>query len=184
MMKSSVVAMLVLSVAACAGAPKTPSERISLEERARVTLSEMQRRDPSLRGILMDAQAYVVFPEIGKGGAIVGGAYGRGVMYERGQPTGSVSLAQASIGAQLGGQTFAELIVIRDFNTVRKIKAGKFDVGADASIVALTAGAAGSTSLDADTTVFVMPRGGLMVDLSVAGQRLDFQPYTVGDISG
>lgn len=181
MTKLSVVAMLALSVAACGGAPKTASERVSLEDRARITLSEMQRRDPSLRSYLMDARAYVVFPSIGKGGAIVGGAFGRGVLYERGQPTGYVELAQASIGAQLGGQTFSELIVIRDANTLRKIKMGKFDVGADASVVALTAGAAGSTSLDEDTTVFVLPRGGLMADISVSGQRLEFTPY---DISG
>jgi lipid-binding SYLF domain-containing protein len=181
MTKSSVVAMLVLSVAACGGAPKTSSERVSLEESARGTLTAMQQRDPSLRNHLMNARAYVVFPSIGKGGAIVGGAFGRGVLYELGQPTGYVELTQASLGAQLGGQSFSELIVIRDVDTLQNIKRGKFDMGADASVVALTAGAAGSTSLDKNTTVFVMPRGGLMADISVSGQRLKYTPY---DISG
>jgi lipid-binding SYLF domain-containing protein len=177
MANSSVVAMLVLSVAACGGAPKTATGRLNLEESALATLSEMEARDPSLRGVLMDAYAYVVMPSVGKGGVIVGGAFGRGILYEQGRATGYVELAQASIGAQLGGQTFAELIVLRDASEVREIKAGTFDLGADASVVALTVGSASSASLDQGTSVFVMPRGGLMVDLSVSGQKLDYRPF-------
>lgn len=176
LMKSTVVAMLVLG-AACGGSPKTATERINLEQSAQTTLSQMQTRDPSLTGLLEEAHAYAVFPSIGKGGVIVGGAFGRGVLYERGRPSGFVELTQASIGAQLGGQTFSELIVLRDAYEVQKIKAGTFEVGGDASIVALTAGAARSVSLNRGSAVFVMPRGGLMVDISVTGQRLDFRPF-------
>jgi lipid-binding SYLF domain-containing protein len=177
MTKSSIVAMLALTVAACGGAPKTATGRINLEESARATLSEMEARDPSLREVLMDAHAYVVLPSVGKGGMIVGGAFGRGILYEGGRPSGYVELAQASIGAQLGGQTFAELIVLRDPQDVREIKAGTFDVSADASVIALTAGAARSATLDKGTAVFVLPRGGLMVDISVSGQKLDYRPF-------
>ncbi|HSK00686.1 MAG TPA: lipid-binding SYLF domain-containing protein [Kofleriaceae bacterium] len=141
----------------------------------------MEARDPGLRRVLDDAQAYVVFPSIGKGGAIVGGAFGRGVLFENDRPSGYVELVQGSIGAQLGGQTFAQLVVVRDSNTLRKIKGGRFDLGADASVVALTTGAAASTSLDADTTVFVMPLGGLMVDVSVSGQTMTYRPWQIGE---
>ncbi len=180
MTKSSVIAMLALSVAACAGAPKTATQRQDLEESARITLSRMETRDPGLRRILDVAPGYVVFPSIGKGGAIVGGAFGRGVLFENDRPSGYVELVQGSLGAQLGGQTFAELIVVHDTGTLQKIKEGTFELGADASVVALTTGAAESTSLDDETTVFVMPLGGLMVDLSVSGQTLTFRPWQVG----
>lgn len=176
LMKSTAVAMLVLG-AACGGAPKTATERINLEQSAQATLAQMQARDPTLPGLLEEAHAYAVFPSIGKGGVIVGGAFGRGILYVGGRPSGFVELKQASIGAQLGGQTFAELIVLRDAREVQRIKAGTFEVGADASVVALTAGAARSATLNQGTTVFVMPRGGLMVDISVSGQRLDFRPF-------
>lgn len=184
MMKTS-LAVLALSIAACGGAPTTATQRENLEQSAQATLAKMQTRDPTLRGILEDAPAYLVFPSVGKGGALVGGAFGRGILYEDGQATGYVELSQASLGAQLGGQTFAQLIVVRDEATVQKIKAGKFDLGAGVSAIALTAGAAGATSLDADTSVFVMPIGGLMVDVSVSGQRLRVFPYDlVGDQAG
>jgi lipid-binding SYLF domain-containing protein len=177
MMKTSVVVMLALLVGACAGAPRTATQRENLEESARVTLSKMETRDPGLRRVLDDAPGYVVFPAIGKGGAIVGGAFGRGVLFENDRPSGYVELVQGSIGAQLGGQTFAQLVVVHDPSTLRKIKGGRLELGADASVVALTTGAAASTSRDATTTVFVMPLGGLMVDLSVSGQTMTFRPW-------
>lgn len=178
MMKSSVIAMLALATA-CGGAPKTTGARISLEQNARATLSEMEARDPSLSGLLQDAYAYVVFPSVGKGGAIVGGAFGRGILYEGDRPTGYVELAQASLGAQLGGETFSELIVLRDRRDVEDIKAGSFKVGGNVSVTALTAGAARAAMHGAERTnaVFLLPRGGLMVDVSVSGQRLDYRPF-------
>ncbi len=176
MMKTSAVVMLALSMAACGGAPKTATERMSLEERAQETLNVMKQQDPTLSEVLMESPGYVVFPEIAKGGAIAGGAYGHGVLYERGQPTGVVKLQQASLGLQLGGQTFSELIILRNREEVREIKRGEYDLGADASVVALKAGAAGSASLDDDTIVMVWTRGGLMAELSISGQRLTFEP--------
>jgi lipid-binding SYLF domain-containing protein len=177
MLKSCVIGLLALS-AACGGAPKTTSGRISLEQNARATLSEMQARDPSLPVLLQDAYAYAVFPSVGKGGVIVGGAFGRGILYERDRPTGYVELAQGSLGAQLGGETFSELIVLRNPDDVRDIKAGTFKLGANASATALTAGAAKGVTLGArENAVFLLKRGGLMVDISVTGQKLDFRPF-------
>lgn len=184
MWKPSVMAALALAFAgACGGAPKSKVEQARVEDAAEATLREMTFRDPSLRPLLQQAYAYAVFPSIGKGGAIVGGAYGRGVLYERGRPTGTVELTQASIGAQLGGQSFAELIVLRNDDDVRALKSGTFDVGGSASAVALTAGAASAANVGANANaVFVLPRGGLMADLSVTGQTLNFRAYS--DIQG
>src|SRR6185295_20379584 len=105
------IGALMLGIAACATAPKTASERRSLEESADATLGSMESRDPALKPLLDSAYAYAVFPDIGKGGAVVGAAYGRGVLFEQGRPAGYVELNQGSIGAQLGAQSFAELIV-------------------------------------------------------------------------
>ncbi|HVK86926.1 MAG TPA: lipid-binding SYLF domain-containing protein [Kofleriaceae bacterium] len=169
------IALATATVGACAHRPETASEQRNLEQRANATLATMQQRDPGLRNLLGTSAGYVVFPEIGKGGLVVGGASGMGVLYERGMPVGSVRLTQASIGALAGGQTFAELITIRDPYQVQRLKMGQFKLGADISAVALTSGAAASAATG-DVSVFVMPRGGLMVDVSVAGQQLKFEP--------
>ncbi|MDB4961995.1 MAG: hypothetical protein JWP01_1994 [Myxococcales bacterium] len=172
--------VIALCLAACGGTPKTAGERQSLEQSANATLQAMIQKDPGLRQVIANAAGYVVFPEVGKGGVIVGGAYGVGMLYERGRPVGSVKLQQASIGAQLGGQTFAELLVLHNPMDVAKIKAGDYELGADVSVVALTAGAAAQATASSGVTAFIMPRGGAMVDVSVNGQRLTFEPIPMG----
>lgn len=166
----------IFATAACATAPKTEAGRQSLEARADATLETMLARDPGLRQTLNTAYGYAVFPEIGKGGLLVGGAYGRGVVYEQGRKVGFTELNQASLGATLGGQTFAELVVFRDRAALQRLQGGEFSLGTDASVVALTTGAAATARFKRGVAVFVLPRGGLMVDLSVSGQQLNYRP--------
>lgn len=168
-------AILVISLVGCASGPKSVPEQQSLEQRASASLNEMMTRDPSLHQVLPTAVAYAVFPSIGKGGFIVGGAAGDGILYEHGKPVGVVKLSQASVGAQLGAQTFAELVVLRDPGEVQKLKAGQWSAGANISAVALSTGAA-TASQAGPVSVFVMAKGGLMVDISVNGQKINFQP--------
>jgi lipid-binding SYLF domain-containing protein len=95
-------------------------------------------------------------------------------MYIGNKFAGFVELNQGSIGAQLGGQTFAELIVLRDRFAAEQIRTGQFSVGANVSAVAVKTGAAASTQFKDGIAVFVNPHGGLMAELSVSGQQLNF----------
>lgn len=171
------VATLGLAFLACATAPKTAPERRALESNADSVLSTMKARDIGLANLLDRAAGYAVFPEIGKGGAVVGGAYGRGILYEKGMKVGFVELNQASIGAQLGGQTFSELIVFQTRGGVDRLRRGEYNVAGQASAIVLQTGAAAKTEFGRDgVAVFVVPKGGAMVDVSVAGQRINFEP--------
>lgn len=175
-MKKISLTAIVVALCACATAPKTTAEKRSLEDEATSTLATMMTRDPGLETRLRTSVAYAVFPSIGKGGFGAGAAYGRGVLFEGGRPSGFVELNQGSIGAQLGAQTFAELIVFMDPNSVAELKNGEFSVGANASGVILTSGAAATAQFDNGIGVFVMPRGGAMAELSVSGQQINYQP--------
>jgi lipid-binding SYLF domain-containing protein len=170
------IGALMIGIVACATAPKTESGRRDLEARADATLESMKTRAPDLGPLLGSSYAYAVFPDIGKGGAVVGAAYGRGVLYEQGRMTGYVELNQGSIGAQLGGQSFSELIVFQDRYAVERLKAGTFELGANVSAVALTEGASASPSFTEGIAVFTVPLGGLMAELSVSGQKINYQP--------
>jgi lipid-binding SYLF domain-containing protein len=164
-------------MAGCATAPSTRAERQSLRQDAEATLGAMVARDPALRDVTRTAQAYAVFPSIGKGGALVGGAYGRGILYEGGVATGYVSLQQASIGAQLGGQSFSELLILRNSGDIDALKSGDYTVGANMGVVVLTTAAEAHATFDPNASVFVMPRGGLMVDVSISGQKINYQSF-------
>lgn len=163
-------------VTGCATAPRSVPEQQSLEARARATVEEMIAREPSLADTVGSAAGYAVFPDIGKGGAVVGGAFGRGVLFQNGQPVGFVKIEQASIGAQLGAQTFAELLVLPGPDAVERVKRGEVTIGADVGAIALTSGAVARAQLSDGMLLFLLPRGGLMAELSLSGQRIEFEP--------
>ncbi len=166
---------LPLLLVGCATVPRTERAQSDLVAQAKATLDTMRAADPSLRDFIDRAYACVVFPEIGEGGFVVGGAFGRGVVFERGKQIAWAELGQASIGAQLGGQTFAELIVLRDAAALRDFMHGGLRFGAEASAVAVTAGAAQAVELgDRAASVFILPKAGLMAGVSITGQEIDF----------
>src|SRR5580693_9447528 len=85
--------------------------------------------------------AYAVFPNIGEGAFVVGGAGGKGGVFVRGRQTGVATLAQVSVGFQAGGKDFSEIIFFKDKRALDEFESGNFEFGADASVVAITAGA-------------------------------------------
>lgn len=179
MLKLSCIALAATCAVACASAPRSPQGKQSLEQEASSALGQMIQRDASLQPKLQQAYAYAVFPDVGKAGALVaGGAYGRGVLYVQGRPAGFVELTQGSVGFELGGQTFAELLVLNGPQQVHALERGTFNVGGQVSAVAVKAGAAAAAQFSGGMAVFVMPRGGLMAGLSLTGQQINFQPLS------
>jgi lipid-binding SYLF domain-containing protein len=165
---------VALCLAACATAPKTTSGREDLVTSANATLQEMQNQDASLSDFLSRSEGYVVFPAIGKGGFVVGAAYGRGVLFEHGQFAGYVELNQASVGAQVGAQSFSELVVLESRDSLERLKLGTYSLGGDINVVALTTGAAAAADFRQGIAVFVRPNGGIMAGVTVTGQKLNF----------
>jgi lipid-binding SYLF domain-containing protein len=142
-----------------------------------------------------NAYGYAVFPKILKAAIGVGGAHGNGRVYEKGKVIGDSTMNQLSIGFQMGGEGFAQMIFFENKAALDKFTSGNFEFGAEASAVALTAGAsanAGTTGAGAGASVtkdkaatagsyvngmaiFTIVRGGLMYEVSVAGQKYSFK---------
>ena len=139
---------------------------------------------------------YAVFPTIGKGGLVVGGAYGHGRVFRQGAPVGDVTVTQVSVGFQAGGEAYSMIIFFEDERAFKEFTSGSFEFGADATAVAITAGAgasAGTTGASAgasggqkDATTagkyyrgmaaFVIVKGGAMAGVSVGGQKFNYKP--------
>ncbi len=166
----------LLMMAGCASAPASRQGQQAMDARAQATLQSMVAKDPSLRNVLERSAGYVVFPEIGEGAALVGGAHGVGVVYQGGRPIGFATLNQATIGAQLGGQTYAELIVFQTPEALERLKAGNFSLTASASASALTAGAAAQANFEGGQAVFISSPSGLMAAANVGGQNISYEP--------
>ena len=144
---------------------------------ARQTIATYRRIDPGLDGFFRRSAAYVVFTGIGKGGYLVGGAHGTGVLFENGAPTGKVTLNQVTVGPQIGGQEFSQIMFLETPHIVADFKAGKVKLSAQASAVALDQGAAAVANYRNGVAVFTHMKGGLMAEASVGGQKFSFEPF-------
>jgi lipid-binding SYLF domain-containing protein len=169
------VALLALSVAAGLTATVAKADD-DLQTQSKDALASFTKTDPSIQKFIDESAGYAIFPNVGKGGLVVGGAHGKGLLYEKGAVTGNTSMSQASIGAQAGGQSFAEIIFFETQTAVTDFKAGKFEMGADVSAVAAAQGAAKSAKYKDGVAVFTLPKKGLMVQASVGGQKFKFEP--------
>ena len=130
--------------------------------------------DPTLSMWFESAYAYAVFPKVGKGGFIVGGAGGKGLVIRGTTTVGNTSLSQVTIGAQIGGQDYAQYIMFKDQTAFEHFTRGNFEMGAQVSAVAVTLGASKDASYDSGVAVFTLADGGLMFEASVGGQKFKY----------
>ncbi len=154
----------------------TSGGRDELRQQATAAMAEMSKEDPGLDELTRKAYAYALFPEIAKGGLVIGGGYGRGVVYEQGQHIGYADLSHASFGLQVGGQTYTEVIVFENKAALDRLTQGRLDFVADASAVILKTGAAANARFVNGVAVFVRPIGGAMAEASVGGQQVTYVP--------
>jgi lipid-binding SYLF domain-containing protein len=143
-----------------------------------------------------NSYGYAVFPTIGKGGLVVGGAHGEGRVFRGGKYVGDATVTQVSVGFQAGGQAYSQIVFFEDKRAFDEFTKGDFEFGADVNAVAITAaagakaGTAGATAgasggkKDATTAgkyhkglaVFVIVKGGAMYEASVGGQKFSYKP--------
>jgi lipid-binding SYLF domain-containing protein len=144
---------------------------------------------------IQKSYAYAVFPTIGEAGFIVGGAGGKGRVYERGKYVGDTTMAQVSVGFQAGGKAFSEIIFFEDRRSLDEFRTGQFAFSAGVSATAITAGASASAGTTGATSgisggkkdaatasagyqkgviVFTIAKGGLMYTATVAGQKFSY----------
>ncbi len=140
-------------------------------------IKALKHADPSLSRMFGDAAGYAVFANVGKGGAGIGGAHGRGVLFENGNATGRTTLSQVTIGAQLGGQSYSEVIFFDTKEAVADFRKGEYALAAQVSAVAVKAGASANAKYEQGVAVFTLSKGGLMAEASIGGQKFSYEPF-------
>lgn len=168
--------VVALALGGCATAPPTAEGRADIESDAASALNAAKSADPTLERVLNDSAGYAVFPAVGKAGAGVGGAYGRGVLYEGGRAVGYCDLSQATVGMQLGAQSYTQIIAFETKDAVDNFKKGNFAFAAQATAVALRSGAGANARYRDGVAVFTMDEAGLMYEAALGGQKFSYQP--------
>ena len=132
--------------------------------------------DSSMTNQFKKAVGYAVFPTAGKGGLIVGGAHGTGQVYEGDKLIGNSKMSQVTVGAQIGGQAFAEIIFFETKEAMAKFKEGGYSFNAQVGAVAAAEGASLNAKYVNGVLVFTKVRSGLMAEATVGGQKFTFEP--------
>ncbi|HVT88252.1 MAG TPA: YSC84-related protein [Tepidisphaeraceae bacterium] len=175
---SSLVCTIVFAgfMAGCSASPRNEKQAASLDIESKAALESFKAQDPTLKGLMDKAVAYVVFPTIGKAAWIVGGSYGKGQVYDRdGQMIGYADVSEISVGLQGGAQAMSELLIFLKQSDVDNFKSKEFSLGGNVSAVALTAGAAAKSDPSKGVIALVDTKGGLMAEAAVAGQRIRYR---------
>jgi lipid-binding SYLF domain-containing protein len=133
--------------------------------------------DGLMKNLFNNAYGYVIFPNVGKGGIGIGGAAGKGIVYQGGSIIGKAQLTQLSIGFQLGGQAYREVIFFESKADLDRFRENKIEFSAQASAVAVTEGASANVKYKDGVMIFTQQKGGLMYEASIGGQKFNFEGF-------
>ena len=164
-MKLATIAVFLLAFSLSAAAQKDVSAK------SKEAIAEMKKTNDNISKYFSTAYGYAVFPSIGKGGLGVGGATGNGTIYKGGAVVGDCKMTQVTVGFQAGGQAYSEVIFFEDADAFNRFTGDKFEFSAQASAVAVTAGASFDVDYRNGILVFTHAKGGLMYEASVGGQK-------------
>ena len=170
-----------LALATFAGRALHAASEVDVETDVAAVISAFSEKDPATAKIFEPAHGYALFPKVAKGGLGLGGARGKGYVYERGRLVGRSPLTQVTIGLQLGGQGYSEVVFFQDRAALDDFKARRLNLDAQASAVAITARAAADVLYRRGVAIATLVRGGLMYEASVVGQKFSFSAIEVED---
>jgi lipid-binding SYLF domain-containing protein len=175
--------MCLLALAGCRVTPENVESAKVLSAQTAEAIAEMKAEDPDINRFFERSYGYAVLPKVIKGAFWLGGAYGQGEVFEQGVRVGYCNMKQATLGFSFGGEYFREIIFFRDKVDLDAFKSEEYTFSAQATGVALKAGAAAKADYKSGMAVFVMAQSGLMVDASLGGQKFNYVPGEVTNIA-
>lgn len=145
---------------------------IAEAERAR---KEFIKTDPGLIKFFEESYGYAILPKIGKGGLIVGGAHGNGIVFKNDVPVGATEMSQLTIGGQIGGKSYAEVIFFKSEAEFEVFMTGRYEVAVSLAAVALDYGVSNDLAYSDGVAIVTKDNGGLMAEATVGGQKFSYE---------
>ena len=140
-----------------------------MEGKSLETIERFKEKNWEMKSVFENSYGYAVFPSIGKGGIVIGGAHGKGILYENGKPIGDTRMTQVSIGFQWGGQSYSEIIFFEDKEAFDLFRTNRLELAAQASAVLVTAGISKDIPYNKGVAIYTLPKAGLMYEATVGG---------------
>ena len=135
----------------------------------------MAKTNPNVGKMFDSAYGYAVFPKITKGGLVVGGAGGKGLVFKNNKVIGLSKLIQVTIGAQIGGQQYSEYIFFENKTAFENFKNNKFKFAGGASAVALDKAVSNNIDYKDGVAVYTYSNKGAMAEAAVGTQKFKYK---------
>ncbi|MCM4157309.1 hypothetical protein DHD80_14980 [Gramella sp. AN32] len=169
------MAFFVLALSGCSSTiDNVKKDQIAKD--AQVAKTAFINSSTNLDELFQKSEGYAIFPNVGKGAMVAGGASGNGAVYQKGNLIGYAKLKQVDIGFQLGGQAFRQVILFQTTKELERFKNGNFELSGNASAVAMDDGVAKSVEFRDGLAIATMPKAGAMIEVSVGGQKFEYIP--------
>lgn len=143
---------------------------------ANEALRNLYRTNPTAKEISRSARAVLVFPSIVKAGFVFGGAYGEGVLFEKGQGEEYYNSFTGSWGLQAGAQSYGYVVFLMSSKAVDYIhQTAGWEIGVGPTVVIVDEGAAknlSTSTLKDDAYAFIFDQKGLMAGISIEGTKI------------
>lgn len=162
------------------GLEKEASVLRTLHKDVQATLKRLEKQVPALRQRLESARGYAVFPAIGKAAAVLGVAYGTGEVFEQQNLIGYAGVAQLTIGIQIGGDTFAEILLFESKHSLNRFKQGRLAFSASAAAALVKAAARGAADYEKGVAALAWSQGGMLLEAAIGAQKFVFKPAALG----
>jgi len=124
---------------------------------------------------LKGAKGVLVMPSITKAGFVVGGKYGQGALLIGGKTVDYYSLAEGSVGLQIGAQKYDMVILFMTEEVLKKFRSAEnWEAGVDAEITLISVGTQASVeTLRSQHPIagFIFDQKGLMGGVSIKGAK-------------
>lgn len=172
-LNKALFALVFLVFASCGSASKTGEDLLA---DAREERRNIEQNYPEVGELFENSVGYAIFPNVGKGAYVIGGASGNGAVFEDGNHVGYADLKQVDVGLQLGGKAFVEVLFFQTESALEDFKDGSYELSANASAVVLEEGVSRDINFEDGVAVVTMPKAGAMAGVSVGGQRFTYQP--------
>jgi hypothetical protein len=143
-------------------------------------LKQLQQKHPQIKKVIDESAGYAVVPEIGRASLLLGGAYGIGEVFVHERVIGYAAIVEMTLGVQVGGTTFHELVVFHDEGSLKRFKEGKWAFAADAAVELVKAGAQASHGFGASSSIYLFADGGMLLDIAIGAQKFIFKPAALG----
>jgi lipid-binding SYLF domain-containing protein len=171
------LAIVFISISTSTIAQNLEKKDRRLVEDAQDGKKDFIHTDSLMKALFKSAYGYAVFPTIGKGAFVVGGAGGDGVVFKMDSALGKAKMAQVTVGLQAGGQSYREVIFFENKQTLDRFQSGKFEFSGQISAVAAKKGASANVKYVDGIMVFTQQKGGLMFEASVGGQKFEYTSF-------